>query len=237
MRKKKRWIFWSSVRPSLLPHSVSFRCSWGSWTLWLFLTFFQICSGIVEQLGRYVSALLATCRRYRNSVAFSAGSKVIFLNFPPKWNSNIFTSKKDQEKSAWLWPLLMPLDFPAEGQGCNDTFFGMKSRPRSLTTATPGAASTCHELQAWQFWGVFRSLILSPWTQETLIWTEVPWAAHMKAFATISRILNRAQGIWKLDSVPAQGTLATLASSAVHQLRYWKTCWFTGILSNLASFY
>lgn len=119
----------------------------------------------------------------------------------------------------------MPLDFPSEGQGCNDTIFDMKSRPRSLTTATAGAASTCHELQAWQFWGVLRSLILSPWTQKTLIWTEVPWAAHVKAFAMISRILNRVQGIWRLRPVPAQGTLGALASSGVPLLRYWKTHW------------
>lgn len=48
----------------------------------------------------YVSALLATCRRRRNSVAFSVGSKVIFLNFLPKWNSNIFTSQKYQKKEC-----------------------------------------------------------------------------------------------------------------------------------------
>lgn len=42
----------------------------------------------------------------------------------------------------------MPLYFPSEGQGRNDKLFEMESRAKSLTTATPGAASTCHELQA-----------------------------------------------------------------------------------------
>lgn len=42
----------------------------------------------------------------------------------------------------------MPLYLPSEGQGRNDKLFEMKSRAKSLTPATPGAASTCHELQA-----------------------------------------------------------------------------------------
>lgn len=152
-------IFWSSVRAYLLPYSVKL----------LFLLGLMD-AAIISHICPFkcVSTAFATCKRCRNSVKFSSGSKVICLHFIPSWNSNIFTFQKYQEKNVWPWPLSMPLYLPSEGQGRNDKLFEMKSRAKSLTPATPGAASTCHEFQAWQLWGVLRSLVLRPWTQKTL---------------------------------------------------------------------
>lgn len=157
-------------------------------------------------------------------VDFEQDQKWFFLNFLPNWNSNIFTFQKYQEKCVWLRPLPMRLDFPSEGQGCNDTFFDMKSRAKSLTTATPGAASTHHEIQAWQFWGVLRSPVLSPWTQKTHVQIEVSWAARMKAFTMISRLLTRAQGICistgdpETSGSPYSPPAELLKDTCVHQI-------------------
>lgn len=67
-------IFWSSVRPCLLPYSVKL----------LFLLRLMD-AAIISHICpfEYVSTAFATCKRCRNSGHFSSRSKVICLNFIP----------------------------------------------------------------------------------------------------------------------------------------------------------